>query len=280
MKKNRSKTFCVLSSGNNIDLKQVKANQKIFSTDFSDFYFLNWMENDNKSFICAPNCVWSEGISLLYEHVPKNYKYYIFINDDCEFQNKNGNDIAKTIKNILEKYTPLSASFHGGWHSNCIKNPINDAIVTHGFDLHAFVLEKTYANIIFPVIHHGSDASVNYAQYICHKLFPNKQILICEITTINSLHRTYSDNGKIDRFLQKEQHMELFEQHTVHKDYVELYGLHKPIEVGNKKLKNNKIDSEPIIITINDINKVYNTKNEHFLNRKSVHNSVEIKINS
>lgn len=49
--------------------------RELFTTEFSDFYRLNWAtEDDPNAFITAKGVTWSEGRSLLYREVPKDYE--------------------------------------------------------------------------------------------------------------------------------------------------------------------------------------------------------------
>jgi hypothetical protein len=79
------KTFCILEQGKLINEPCTIEKRELFTTEFSDFYRLNWStEDDPNAFITAKGVTWSEGRSLLYREVPKDYEYYIFIDDDVK----------------------------------------------------------------------------------------------------------------------------------------------------------------------------------------------------
>ena len=74
-----NKRFCILQvtpSVPNIE------HQKMFNTDYSDFYFVTHDDEHPDSLSFCPNTVWSETRNTLVELVPKQYDYYGFIDYD------------------------------------------------------------------------------------------------------------------------------------------------------------------------------------------------------
>ena len=66
------KKFCILEQGKSVGDSMTKEHQDQFTTEDSDFYRLNWKQEDPDALVVQPGICWSEGRSLLYEKIPKN----------------------------------------------------------------------------------------------------------------------------------------------------------------------------------------------------------------
>tara|TARA_R100000750_G_C2346385_1_gene96542 strand:- start:3526 stop:4320 length:795 start_codon:yes stop_codon:yes gene_type:complete len=169
-----------------------------FNTPFSDFYRLNWFTDaDPNAHFHAKGITLSEGKNLLYEKVPKIYKYYIFIDDDIDFTSTDNTPVAEKIKEILNMYNPLHGTFYrkigakwGAWHVTDIikKHSLEqrEAWPVFGFDLDCDIYHWSYIRCILPIRYHGCYKCLTYAQYICYKLYPHKQLMFDGIRLANT----------------------------------------------------------------------------------------------
>jgi len=181
------KKFCVLEQGKLVGDDMVKYHSDLFKTEVSDFYRLNWMTHDDPdAFITAPGACWSEGRSLLYHHVPKDYEYYIFIDDDITWANEGG--LAKNISDILTEWNPVAGCFpeFDAWHMEHRSSPAGPVSCVAGFDLNNHIFNASAAKLLFPAVYHGSGRSFWHAQFIVHKLCPQKHLSIDSLPISNS----------------------------------------------------------------------------------------------
>ena len=186
-----NKTFCILEQGSSVNDPETIKKKEMFSTSFSSFYRLNWKtDSDPNANFFAPKTVWSEGRSTLFDQVSKEYDYYIFTDDDASFSTQSPNGVAEEIKRVLEHYKPLAGTFFisskkGGWffdvdlqHNDCKDK---EAFLIAGFDLCVHIFHRSFAEVMFPVIHHGSGKCMWYAHWACHTLFPQKQMCFTNV---------------------------------------------------------------------------------------------------
>lgn len=269
------KSFCILEQGNIVNESCTLEKKKMFTTEFSDFYRLNWFtENDPNAFITNKGVTWSEGRSLLYEKVPKNYKYYIFIDDDVIFHAAPGIDIPLKIKELLDEYKPIAATFYDPRQWGFIETGIPaDEFLAHqcfliaGYDAESQIYSKSYADIIFPFIYHGAHRTDWYTQWVCYKTFPAKQMCFSEIQVSNLRSGGHSK-------IKKQQHYEptaasfLFNRHI--KGKPALLKTKVDIVKNNRDIFNQEVDKNPIDFTLEDLDKVYNIHNLDFRLRKSL----------
>lgn len=263
------KTFCILEQGKLSNEPCTIEKRELFTTEFSDFYRLNWAtEDDPNAFITAKGVTWSEGRSLLYREVPKDYEYYIFIDDDVTFVADEGVDIPKKIKELLDEYHPIAGTFYDPkqWAFLPIKASYEEFISRKcfpisGYDAESQILSQSYADVILPAIYHGAHRTDWYLQWVCYQTFPLKQMCFTDIRVKNARSGGHSK-------IQKPQHYEptealfLFNRHAK-----------KPYPLLKKKddiLKNNVevferlVDKTPIEFTLKDLAKVYDIGNTDF----------------
>jgi len=271
------KTFCVLEQGKTINHEITLKKREMFSTAESDFYRLNWQtEKDPNAFITKLDIVWSEGRSLLYEKVPKKYKYYIFIDEDVTF--KTGRGVSRIVE-LLNEYRPLAATFScdNSWielgmrkqmryFPSIIKNLIleREVFPIKYFDLCAHVFSASFAKIAFPVPYHGSSRSMHYAQWICSKLCPGKQICFSNFKIQNTWHEPHQDglkNGHGHKLV------DMFNLDTLDGSFDER-------EWRNIHYNNlmhsifNRVDKKERDISLSDLSKIYNINVPGFVGRK------------
>jgi len=273
------KTFCILEQGKTINHPFTLRKKEVFTSDDSDFYRLNWKTDDDpNAFIKIQDILWSEGRSLLYEKVPKKYKYYIFIDEDITFESK---DPVFQIAKLLNTYKPFSATFHDetSWsyrimqrHTKLLPEYFRklilerEAFVILFFDMCAQVFSSDFADIMFPIPYHGCFGSMLYAQWICSKLYPGKQICFGGVKMKNNWADPHDNN--LDGFENKTKIINTFNSDTVDGSFTpELWS---PNNLGRSNLKHSilhRVDKTEITIQLSDVKKVYNIEAEGFKNR-------------
>ena len=262
------KKFCILEQGKSVGDPITKEHQDQFNTKVSDFYRLNWKQEDPDALVVEPGICWSEGRSLLYEKIPKLYDYYIFIDDDVKFLNL---DISNLIAENLEKYKPISGCFYekSAWHSSRM-NVHQEAIPIAGFDLNNHIFSQEAADALFPVTHHGSGKVMWYAQYIVHKLYPEKQMMFSNILVDNWRHEPPEDKG-LEYYTPVNAVVSEFNKDLVDKsDFIRWD--HEFIMNLNRALSHQlTVDNSSVKFDIEDFAKIYDTSNVDYLNRKSLH---------
>jgi hypothetical protein len=271
---NRIKAFCVLEQGRIINDPLTLKHKELFTTDCSDFYRLNWeTEKDKNALFFQKNITWSEGRSILYEQVPKNYNYYIFIDDDIDFYADVGVDIAPKIEELLTKYKPLAGTFYDPtrW---CFKTGIKrDKYLTKecfpiaGYDSQVQIFSKSFADVMFPAIHHGSGKAFWYCFWACYKLYPLKQLCFTDIKVKNRRHlRGNSTDKQHLTYNSPEKISKLFKLNVKDGSF---FMNRNEIQDINRFLFEQPVDSEEVEFTLEDFGKVYDIDNAFFKNRKS-----------
>ena len=263
------KTFCILEQGNSIGDSITARKKEIFTTGFSDFYRLNWQRADdpNANFF-KKGITWSEGRSYLYQEVPKNYDYYIFTDDDIEFESLNGDDVAKKIRDILKEYNPITGTFFDpnrwmfrdysdGAMQTLEKKP---AFPLSGYDLEVQIFSSDFAKTMFPVIFHGAAKSMWYSQWICYQLYPAKQLCFTGIRISNPKHNALHERG--------EKLLWLFNKDIKNKSTRIVYK--SDVIRNNLKLFNMKPDKTVTRFNENQFGRIYDITNPHYLGREAL----------
>ena len=280
------KSFCILEQGRFINDSLTLKKRELFTTEFSDFYRLNWYsDNDPNAFIIKKGIVWSEGRSFLYEKVPKKYEYYIFIDDDIDFDTSQQIDnIALKIKQLLDEYKPISATFFDPdrWKKNDKSFPRNISKQTYlsrkvfpiaGFDPQCFIFSKSFADVMFPIIYHGGSSTLRYSNWACYHLFPLKQMCFSEIQVTNTRDELRYNQAK-KNYTSPTQIRWLFNKDI--KDKSLIMNVHQStagavdIRKSNLALFDKQVDRTPKEFTLEDLTKIYNIHNSDFVNRKSI----------
>lgn len=200
------KSFCILEQGGGVGAALTEKKKQLFNTQFSDFYRLNWKTTeDPDAFIARKGIVWSEGRSLLYDQVPKDYEYYIFIDDDVDFYTVDGcedDQIALRIKVLLEKWKPLSGTFYD---PDCWllqgslpfrESMEKEAFPIAAFDFQSFIMHRSLCETMLPIWTHGSNASMRYVNYLVHLLAPRKQLCFTGVLAANTEHLLHESVSK------------------------------------------------------------------------------------
>lgn len=275
------KTYCILEQGCSINDPESVRKRKIFSTEFSDFYRLNWkFENDPNADYYAPNTVWSEGRSILYENLEKKYDYYIFIDDDAVFSTKAPGGIAQEIKRLLERYRPLAGTFllnptQKAWFFDSeienLTSRIKEAFLIAGFDLCVHFFHRSFANVMFPVIFHGSGKSMWYAQWACSILYPTKQMCFTTVTYENTRADPHEDANK-PQFVRPNQLVNRFNESVTCESMVwqqpgRVRTMNSELLRGYEHSLESRPSLDDVIFTLEDLHAVYDITNSSFLSR-------------
>jgi hypothetical protein len=200
------KSFCILEQGGGTGAALTEKKKRLFNTDFSGFYRLNWKTMDDPdAFIARKGIVWSEGRSLLYDQVPKDYEYYIFIDDDVDFYCVDGcadEGIALRIKSLLDKWKPLGGTFYD---PDCWllqgslpfrESMEKEAFPIAAFDFQSFIMHRSLCETMLPIWTHGSNASMRYVNYLTHLIAPRKQICFTSVLAANTEHLLHESVAK------------------------------------------------------------------------------------
>ena len=184
----KKKLFCILEQGadkNNLAL--ISKQKEIFTTNYSDFYRLNWKgdKDDKLADFFATNVSFSQGRSLLYEKTKGEYDFYIFIDDDVSINSTNSYSPAENIRDNLLRYKPLHGSIiNNTWPE--LKLPKKGKLMgMRGGDQGIQIFRSDFAKFIFPTWIHGSRKSHWYAQFIAYILFPKSSIYLNNLIAEN-----------------------------------------------------------------------------------------------
>ena len=260
------KSFCILEQGEVLNEPLTLKKKEMFTTDFSDFYRLNWrQDNDPNAFITAKGVTFSEGRCLLYEKVPKNYEYYIFIDDDGDFGADFGIDIPQKIKSLLGEYRPISGTFYDPrqWAFAEMGFKKEDflakrAFPVAGFDEESNIFSKSFAETIFPVPYHGACRTFWHCQWVCHNTFPAKQVCFTEVRISGSRSGGHSKNIRPQR-CEPTEILYLFNRHVKIKSLA--LKNRDLIAKNNIKVFSGEVDKKPVEFTLKDLATVYNVNN-------------------
>jgi len=249
------KLFVVLEQGNKCNTSLSKEHRNQFSTEYSDFFRVNWKAdiNDKEAHFYKDNIVWTEGRSLLFEKVKGNYEYYIFIDDDVKFISKTDNSVAAELKYFFQEYNPLTGTIFGdNWAWDLYKNTINtnykEVFPIMGHDLCCHFFQEDFAELMFPVYFHGSECSMWYAQFIGYKLHPQKCMVFNNIIIKNTEHIMHKDNNN-KQFINGSNIVKKFSELIKDKNNTEEFlswSNSNFVRENNKLIYTNPINKEPI----------------------------------
>jgi len=282
------KQFVVLAQTRYKTSEYIRHHEREFKNNkYCDYFRLNWNDlTDTDALVAKRDICWSEGRSLLYKHVKKQYRYYIFIDDDIifkknpnnEFEKNNSNtkSVAEIINLILEKYKPLMGCFRGiesngvlnEWHARHM-NLQSPATPIMGYDLNTNIFHYSVADLMFPVFHHGSGRSMWYAMYLVYKMYPKKQMIFKDVFTLNPRHEENPDHD-LEHFNDCQQVTNLFIKNLKNDaDKQEFLSWnHQYMIQINTILSNDlSISTDNVIVSLQDLSKYYNISCPAYINR-------------
>lgn len=281
------KKFCVLEQGRDLNNPLTMKKKDIFTTEFSNFYRLNWYtDEDPNAFLYQKGITWSEGRSLIYEKVPKIYDYYIVTDDDIDFQSSDPSvNIATKIAELLDEYNPISATFFDPdrWKKNDKSFPraidISEYLSRKVFpisifDPQVFIFSKSFADVIFPIIYHGGSSTLRYANWACHHTYPFKQMCFSEVQVVNTRQELRKTQSKKKNYISPTEIRWLFNKDiknkslimNVHQNQDSIADLRK----SNLGIFNQEVDKIRKEFSLQDLANLYNISNIDFVYRKSI----------
>ncbi len=273
-----NKSFCILEQGRELNEPRTVHKKELFTTEFSDFYRLNWFhENDLNAYICATGLTWSEGRSFLYEKVPKQYDYYIFTDDDIDFSAAPGVNIALKIKQLLEEYRPIAGTFYAPrqWgfantiipHEEYVKRRV---FPVAGYDMMTQIFAASFAEVMFPIIYHGAHRTLWYPQWVCSQTFPRKHLAFADVWARNARGGSHSKK-KPPQHYESTEVLYLFNRDV--KGNLPVVKTKQQILERNAVAFQLDVDTTPIEFCLEDLARVYNTNNSDFRYRASLADS-------
>jgi hypothetical protein len=217
------------------------------------------------------------------------YDYYIFIDDDITFELADGSledrwDVAPTIKRLLEEYSPVMATFNSRkWHFKGIieklekkdkgREGIRKVFPFVGQDLDCQILSDSFAKVMFPVVYHGTGFSTWYFNYVCHKLFPKKQMVFSDVRLGNLRKNSHKACVRLPHCRGAHSVANLFNENTFDKDFP--MGREEIIDLNLLAYKE-EVDKSPVKFTLNDLAKIYDINNLDWQNRKATVESKKV----
>ena len=234
------KLFCILEQGASKDDPFVSQQKKLFSTDFCDFFRLNWMGNKNDSLanFFKKDITWSEGRSFLFDKLKGKYHFYIFLDDDISIDSLNEKNPALLIKDELTKFQPIHASIINNTWPNIRFNDLQNIISMKGGDLCVQIFRSDFAECMFPTWLHGSGKSMWYAQFIAHILYPKGSIYLNSLIASNLRTESHEDQN-LSSYNKPDSVCEFFKNKIKEKKIQSLFKLW--FEYSNSKIIRNKI---------------------------------------
>lgn len=250
------KLFVVLEQGNKCNTALSKEHRNQFSTEYCDWFRLNWKadKNDKEAHFFHDNIVWSEGRSLLFDHVKEKYQYYIFIDDDVKFISKTNKSVAEELKYFFEEYKPLTGTLYGdNWAWDLYKNKIvsqpKEVFPIMGHDLCCHYFKEDFAEKMFPIYFTGSECSMWYSQFIAYKLYPKKCMVFSNVVIRNTEHVQHSDknnNQYINGTNIVNKFAHLIKESNNKKEFLSWHSNYNYVRETNKFIYENEISKDPV----------------------------------
>lgn len=270
-----NKSFCILEQGRELNEPLTVKKKELFATEFSDFYRLNWFhESDPNAYITAKGVIWSEGRSLLYEKVPKQYDYYIFIDDDVDLHAAPGVDVPLKIKQLLEEYRPIAGTFYDEkqWGFADTTIPHEEYVARRvfpiaGYDMMTQIFSASFAEAMFPIVYHGAHRTLWYPQWVCSQTFPRKHLAFAEIWATNARSGGHSKK-KPPQHYEPTEVLYLFNRDV--KGKLPVVKTKQQVLERNAAAFQLEVDATPIEFRLEDLAKVYNINNPDFKHRASL----------
>lgn len=184
-------TLCLLET----DYGRSRSRTRIKQRQFPDYYRANWQADDDPDACVTPArlgmaspVVWSRNRQALYETASsiKDYDYYLFLDGDVVFE---AEDPLTQLLRCLDHWKPLSAhvACRGVWSFSDVPRR---ATCISCFDQCVFVLHRSLASLCFPLPVHGAFSAMWFAQWFVCQLYPRKQIVVPELSAVNTEHGT------------------------------------------------------------------------------------------
>jgi|TARA_R100000152_G_C6779869_1_gene211970 hypothetical protein len=294
-----SKLFCIIEQGKHVNHDITKFKKKLFNTDDCDFYRFNWKEfedplaNWTRKDTADPNKIlsWGEGRNLMYDKVPKDYEYYIMIDEDiilrpypddkfethipsywegkARIELELDPRIVERITSFLKEWNPLGghilAKQNWGFDEKILSEmKVMDRPVTcRRHDVCTSILHKSFADLMFPIQYNGQILPQVYQQWFAKTCWPNKYMVVPGLYSINFLSEPHHNIGLADEQYKNNFIIKPF--NNCIKENAEPYVNY----LKDKSVKNSEIPMrDKVIPTIDDISKVYDIDKDNFKNSR------------
>jgi hypothetical protein len=278
------KRFCILEQGKYVNHNITLKKKEMFNSDISDFYRFNWFTDDD------PNANWtpkdcnnervrfSEGRNLLYDKVNRdNYEYFIFMDEDIVIKtypdnSENADVILDIIDKFLTGWDPICGLIHttNMWGKNQRlmdeMKRTGKPICVRRHDACVGIMKKTFANLVYPIIQHGSDLVTIYQQWIVKSLAPEKFMAVPNLHSINSFEEQHYhvDDRKSTWWNKIATDLEvgITDKSKSYLNYL------KSKDVVSETEFNLQPSNKNINITIDDLNKIFDVNHLNFKNTR------------
>ena len=197
------KKFVVLEQGSETNYALAGKHKKQFSTDFSDAFRLNWKGdgNDRYADYFETEITWSEARSRLFEESRGSYEYYIFIDDDIDIASNTSKSVAEELRSTLDRFKPIHGSIPSTNWPRILGKYDGEAVGMRGGDLCVQIFSRGYAELVFPTWWSGSGRSMWYAQFLAHRLAPERSLFLNHLGAVNTKREAHQDRG-LEQFTQ------------------------------------------------------------------------------
>lgn len=273
-----SKLLCVLEQGKYLNHPITITKKELYKNEYCHFIRFNWKTDEDRNALYTPkNCNgkilrFSEGRNLLYDRAPKDYEYYMFMDEDVVLKTypENTEDKKEIIKRLvffLNKWNPVAAVIHTTNIWGKSEKLLSTMTKTGGpvpirrHDACVSILHRSFSNLMYPIIQSGSDLCTIYQQWFAKKLFPRKFLAVPGLHSINSIEEQhhYTDDRNPSWYNKAAAE---FEKGVIKGSYLNYLKCRDVITEYEFKLKP---DPNPIIVNINHINKIFDVNYLDFL---------------
>ena len=146
-----------------------------------------------------------------------------------------------------------------------------EAFLIAGFDLCVHIFHRSFAEIMFPVVHHGSGRSMWYAHWVCHTLFPRKQLCFTSVSYQNTRGDPHEDRS-LPQFVEHQKIVKLFNQSVICESKV--WEQPKQIRMTNMMLlrdfdgfSSRRPCREEVQFSARDLGSIYDVENSAFVSK-------------
>lgn len=172
-----------------------------------DFILLSYKEQTQDSHIYFPNSTWTTGRNKLREYalnLKKKYDYYIFLDEDVVFLEKNQEDGFTEVERLIRKYLPIIATpnYVGYYEAHAQKRveQITEATTTIEVDalFNIFSYESFTSEKLFPYVDKFDSISWWASQWIliCLMYAYDKEIMLFNFLKIGNMQGSEYPKGE------------------------------------------------------------------------------------
>ena len=190
--------IALIEQGKYINHKITIEKHKLCKKAGIDVVRLNWKTTgdikatyDRSNFKKVPR--WSEGRDFLTSKVLDKYDYIFYTDEDTYLNSFEANQNPYgLVLDFLKSWNPIAANANSknvwSWNEEIINRSKKGmpTVIRH-HDSCNLILRNDIAKALYPIQHHGSDCSMWYQQYICHKLRKRNYLSIPNVFAVNGI---------------------------------------------------------------------------------------------